>query len=383
MGAAPPVLQSPKYDNFTSTKGLALIKSAERAGVALRLTPAEQWKSGAAWFEEKQPVRDGFETEFRFQLSGGGGLGHGADGFAFVLQNSGPSAVAGRGAAGGFALGDGTGDPKSPGIANSIAVFFDTFRNRDAGDPSGNYVALCTNGALPEMRWPPPRLAATTKVGFRLKDHRIHTARIVFKPPVLSLYLDDRGEAVLVSSLDLASVVDPRGRAYVGFTASTGAGYENHDVLSWSFAPLRPDISSAMVSSSISYLKVTCMPEKNLCTPAQGIAESAGTGKYHVILPAHLEWGVSIPAPPGANVTVTDATGMICWDLAARGSEGCNGPQGNGTNAGNADFVSPDQMAGALVHRALNGKTWFSVNDRKGNGFADNEGYFEFDVEVK
>src|SRR6185295_7501929 len=126
------------YDDFSSLEGMHLISAARISGKALRLTPAQNHVAGAAWFGTKQTVINGFETEFRFQLTNPGGLGKGADGLALVLQNNGPAAIAGRGSAGGWALGDGQHDLKVPGIPLSIAVFFDTFRNQHEGDPSNN-----------------------------------------------------------------------------------------------------------------------------------------------------------------------------------------------------------------------------------------------------
>jgi hypothetical protein len=70
-------------------RGLRLVGSAVLNGKMLRLTPAERHMAGAAWFEKKLTVSGGFETSFEFQLTGQGGLGPGADRFAFVLQNSG------------------------------------------------------------------------------------------------------------------------------------------------------------------------------------------------------------------------------------------------------------------------------------------------------
>ena len=40
-------------------------------------------------------LASGFETTFQFQITQAGGTGHGADGFAFLLQ--GPEALGGRG----------------------------------------------------------------------------------------------------------------------------------------------------------------------------------------------------------------------------------------------------------------------------------------------
>src|SRR5260370_21326040 len=158
---------------------LSLGGAAQVLSDRLRLTPATRQLSGAAWLAEKQNIANGFEVLFQFQLTRQGGRGPGADGFAFVLQTAGPDAIAGRGSAGGFAFGDGIGNPRSPGIPRSIAVFFDTYKN-GAADPSDNYVAIFTNGPIPTMRWPPNRLAVGRKLKLRLKDGRVHEAGILY-----------------------------------------------------------------------------------------------------------------------------------------------------------------------------------------------------------
>jgi hypothetical protein len=347
--------------------GLRLVGSAERTGTVLRLTPAERHMAGAAWFGDKQVVSNGFTSSFEFQLTQQGGLGPGADGFAFVLQNSGLDALGSPGSAGGFALGDVQRYGKAPGIPQSIAIFFDTFRNQEIGDPSDNFITICTAGRPRQMRWPPTRLANTRKLPVNLKDRKVHGARIVYQPPLLTVALD--GRTVLTSTADLSTVVDEDGAAYVGFTASTGNGFENHDILNWS---LRPNVSSniSVVSSSIAYLKTSCLPDRNLCTPEQARAEESAPGAYHVVLPANLAWGASIPNPSQRAVVVSNARGLVCWDLASLGPHGCNGPGGNAAGAG------------ALIQRTKNGRTEFSVDDRTGN-FRDNEGYFEFDAQIR
>ena len=45
-----------------------------------------------------------------------------------------------------------------------------------------------------------------------------------------------------------------------------------------------------------------------------------------------------------------------------------------------ADSSFPGVDAGSLVMKNERGRTYFSVNDRK---FADNDGYFEFEVELR
>jgi len=373
-------------DAVADGRQIHLVGAARLLGDRLRLTPAGVQRVGAAWFSPKQKVTAGFETEFLFQLTDQGGLGPGADGFAFVLQNEGLNAIAGRGSAGGFAIGDGWHDPTKPGIPRSIAVFFDTYYNGDADDPSDNYVAICTNGAIPQMHWPPRRLGVARKLKIHMKDKRVHKARIRYKPPMMAVYLDD-GEPIVRVPVDLSTVVDPSGYTYVGFTASTGNGWENHDILDFHFQPSDPNVSSDLfvVQSEVQFLRANCLEGRNLCTPEESIVEERGPGFYHVILPAHLEWGASIPNPYGRTVAIEGARGMVCQSLQPRGPETCSGP--GGVSADEA-HTNPSSMldrganAGALITKTEKGRAWFSVNGTRNRSFARNEGFFEFDVRL-
>jgi hypothetical protein len=215
----------------------------------------------------------------------------------------------------------------------------------------------------------------------QLKDRNVHTARILFQPPVLSIFLDDSAAPVLESVVDLSIMVDRQGSAWVGFTASTGGGYENHNILNWSSTGTDVSSSMSVVSSDITFLMSACLPDRNLCTPERAVIEHRDAS-YHVILPGNLEWGASIHNPPGRTVMVTNAHGIVCWDVKTRGSNGCSGPSGSGTPAG-AGFVAAEAPAGALIMRTREGHTWFSVNGRSGVGFKNNEGFYEFDLEIK
>jgi Legume lectin domain len=382
LSAAGPAPAAIHFEDFASIRGLSLIGDAAVSGKSLRLTPAKGDRSGAAWFREKQFVASGFETTFQFQLTHQRGLGPGADGFAFVLQNSGPEALGGRGSAGGFAVSDRKYRHSERAIPWSIAIFFDTFFNWKEEDPSANYIAFCTYGRPSEMRWPAPRLAFTPNLPVELKDRKVHTARIRFRPPILSVFLDDGPAAVLEAVVDLSIVIDRQGSAWVGFTASTGGGYENHDILNWSFTSSDVSSSLSAVSSEITFLRSACLPDRNLCTPESAVIEHRAAG-YHIILPGNVEWGANIPNPFGQEVAVTNAHGIVCWDFKARGSDGCSGPFGNGTSA-DADFVTADAPAGALIMRTGEGHTWFSVNGRRrGAGFKNNEGFYEFDLDLR
>ncbi|GEM_PF-712712 len=360
-----------------------LVGSAELLEGRLRLTRPERQTSGAAWFAQKERVAGGFETTFKFQITEPGGLGPGADGFAFVLQNEGPGAIAGRGSAGGFAIGDGWRDFSKPGIPRSIAVFFDTYRNQDGGDPSDNYIAICTNGPIPKMRWPPNRLGYSKKLSIRLKDGRVHTARIRYKPPIMSVYLDD-GEPEVRAPVDISTVVDSNGAAYAGFTASTGNGFENHDILGWSFTPAPEQVTSSLftVQSEITYQLANCMDGRNLCTPPKALVQETAPGRFHITLPAHLEWGASIPNPDARLVTISNVQGLACWNL--KSEEGCGGPDGAAdASVDRYELLVPDRNPGALVCVTRQGRTLFSVNGRKGRGFNAHQGFFEFDAQIQ
>ena len=369
-----------RFADFASTQNFNLVGDARVAGKVLRLTRALPNRSGAFWFREKLAVRSGFEATFQFQLTHQDVFFHGTDGFAFVLQNAGPAALGGVGSAGGFGVSDPT-NRRHEGIPWAVAVFFDTCRNPEEKDPSANYIAFRANGKAPETRWPPARLAFTPNLSVRLKDRMVHTARVVFQPPVLSVFLDGSAAPELESVVDLSIATDRDGKAWVGFTASTGWGWQNHDILSWSLSETDVSSSMSVVSSDITFPMSSCLPDRNLCTPERAFVEQSGEG-YHVILPANIEWGATISNPAGRPVSVTNAKGIVCWDLRARGSQGCGGPSGTGGPAG-AGFPAEGEPAGALITRNHDGRTWFSVNGRSGAGFEGNEGFYEFDVEVR
>jgi hypothetical protein len=218
------------------------------------------------------------------------------------------------------------------------------------------------------MRWPPPRMGMATKLpGRRRAGAAQHERRLVA----------DAGR------VDPAVFeADAEGSAYVGFTASTGSGFENHDILAWSLTP-EASSSLAVVQSSIQFRNITCLEGRNLCTPKEASLEERAPGQYHVILPAHLEWGASIPNPSARPVTPGNVRGSVCWDLKERGAEGCGGPESAAATArGQEEFLAPDRKAGAPIMKNAGGRTWFSVNGRS-RGLADNQGYFEFDAGIQ
>ncbi|MEZ4618059.1 MAG: L-type lectin-domain containing protein [Caldilineaceae bacterium] len=134
------------YPNFDDSSGLQLLGDTKIIDTKLRITPATPDQVGAAWYATPLFVQDSFVTMFDFQISEpGGGTdpdgNPGADGFAFVIQNSSLSAIGGGGGFIGYS-----------GIVNSIAVEFDTWNNGPFdhnGDPNGNHISVHTRGVEP------------------------------------------------------------------------------------------------------------------------------------------------------------------------------------------------------------------------------------------
>ncbi len=208
------------YPDFESVAGLTLLGDAQQVAPVLRLAPASQAKTGAAWTTTRQPVAGGFHSDFTFKMSGGSGQ---ADGFAFVIQNHAANAFGANGGALGY-----------DGIPNSVAVEFDTFLNPELGDPDANHVSVHTKGIAANDPHESASLGSTSSIP-TLADGAEHAARIEYDgASTLKVYVDDLVTPVLTVSVNLSTELSLRGgRAWLGFTAATGSSYQDHDLSSW------------------------------------------------------------------------------------------------------------------------------------------------------
>jgi hypothetical protein len=253
--------QTISFPDFSSTANLQINGNAAVVPTnVLRLTPNRFGQVGSAWYTNSLSLAQGFSTTFTFKLAnqGDGSIGA-ADGIAFVIQNG---SFSGNGTSGRFAIGPvataSGGGIGFQGLTNSVAIEFDTFCNGTDSNSdtcvansfsSANEVGILSCGASPNSANHASPTAplnpgcgiaqanATTSI---LADTTVHTAVITYTPPPcecsnLTVTLDDH--LVLSASFDLASLglSDANDNAFVGFTAATGAGFENQDILSWSF----------------------------------------------------------------------------------------------------------------------------------------------------
>jgi hypothetical protein len=203
------------YPNLGEAGGLCLQGEAEYSGNRLRLTPGGAHRVGGAWVSAKHFLQGGFETTFQFRLK------EPSEGFAFVIQNNALPALGPAGPGLGYG-----------GVPNSLAVEFDITANAGIDDDWPYDISVHSRGALPNSPDPSARLGGTNGLP-RYSNGEAHTARIVYSPGLLQVFLDD-GPLPPVP-VDLASLLNlDKGRAWVGFTGATGDSGEAQEILSWS-----------------------------------------------------------------------------------------------------------------------------------------------------
>jgi hypothetical protein len=221
-----------EYADFGSVGGLSLVQAAEQHENVLRLTGYDpDYQSGAAWYAAKQNVASGFRTTFRFRITPPPGQ-DGGDGFAFLVQNSSDTAITqetGCGSCLGYA-----GANDSEGIPNSLAVEFDMLPWDGSDDQlPWNHISVQTRGTSPNRYYVDSSLGIVGPIP-ELNNGSVHTATMVYSPGLLRVFMN--GRLMLTVGVDLEATLDlDEGRAWVGFTAGTGAASEDHDILGWSF----------------------------------------------------------------------------------------------------------------------------------------------------
>jgi hypothetical protein len=227
------------YPNFSTLDGLTLVGSTSATstsdGMVLRLTPDSVRTSGAAYSTSAVGLGAGdiFSTSFEFRFTNAGGLDP-ADGITFVLAAA-PDHLGSDGSGLGYA-----------GVAHSVAIEFDSFENL-GNDVGSNHVAIDTNGTLSDF-------SLTNVYGIQncLIGASHLAAGCMSNGDLWSVLIGYDGANLSVSLLDTDRKSDPfvaytslpiniaatlgTTSAFVGFTASTGGGFENQDIVNWRFA---------------------------------------------------------------------------------------------------------------------------------------------------
>lgn len=251
--AAPAFADSFDYPNFSDTSHLTMVGSTAIAatgdGTVLRIIPAAAGQAGAAYSTSAVQLGAGntFSTQFQFRFTDPGGADP-ADGITFVLAAD----PGGLGTAG-YGMG-------YQGVPNSLAIEFDTYNNGNPGSlgpfpaepDSSNHVALDIGGVLTNANWTNvygngscgfaggmPSQGPNTAAGC-MSNGNLWTATISYDGTALNVSLFDPAkgttfDALTAVPIDLASILGTN-TAYVGFTGSSGAGWENEDIVNWRFS---------------------------------------------------------------------------------------------------------------------------------------------------
>lgn len=225
-----------QIDLMTNVIDVKVNGSAQWYGKRIRLTDTSQNDSGSAWYTRKLSIKNGFESDFMFRISNGSdrtqpdGGDPGADGIAFVLQNSATTALGHYGKGIGYA-----------GISKSIAVEFDTYFNFESNDLNGNHVAIQSGGVLENqaVHAAPYLLGSAGAIETIHNDGRPYYGRITYDGSSLFVYLNETGifeEPILtVANLNMPSLLGTGSEqtVWMGFTSATGIAWAQHEILEW------------------------------------------------------------------------------------------------------------------------------------------------------
>jgi Chitobiase/beta-hexosaminidase C-terminal domain/Bacterial lectin len=213
---------------FTSSTGLQFNGGSALSGTRLRVTDGNISEARSVFWTTPLNVQS-FTTDFTFQQAQG--TNPTGDGLAFVLQNSGATAVGPLG--GGLAYGpDSAG--ATGGIANSTAIKFDLYDNSGEGP---NSTGLYTNGASPTT--PATDL---TSAGVNLHSGNIMRAHITYNGTTLTLTISDTvtgAEFATSWPLNIPTTIGST-TAYAGFTGGSGGATAVQDILTWKYTSGSP-----------------------------------------------------------------------------------------------------------------------------------------------
>jgi hypothetical protein len=210
---------------FSTTSDLTANGSAFFTTNLLELTNAPG-QAGSAFSNTRFTVAN-FTNTFRVRLHEGTQPAY-ADGFTFILQANGPTALGSAAAGIGY-----------QGIDHSVAVVFSTFQH--AGDPSTTSVGLALNGAAPVNP------IDTTPGGLLLNSQDPKDIQLSYDGTALTVRIQDIDQPQLIFTasfmVNIPQVIGSD-TAYVGFTGGSGSGtppaWELEDVLSWKFTSQAP-----------------------------------------------------------------------------------------------------------------------------------------------
>jgi hypothetical protein len=200
-----------------SATGMQFNGSAKLNGTAVELTDGGDNEQGTAFWTKAVNVQ-AFATDFTFQLTNAS-----ANGFTFILQNAGTTALGGPGSGLGF-QGIGT---------NSVAVKFDLYNSAGEGI---NSTGVYTAGVAPTVP------ATTLGGGINLHSGDVLAAHIAYDGTTLTLTITDATAAASFTTswqVNIPSAVGGN-TAFAGFGGATGGLAAVQQILTWTYNSTTP-----------------------------------------------------------------------------------------------------------------------------------------------
>ncbi|HEV2483233.1 MAG TPA: Ig-like domain-containing protein [Puia sp.] len=229
-----------------TTNGSASFGTVNSA-TALILNPSTGNQAGSGFWNQKitLPTNGSFSAFFTFQIDQNNSR---ADGFTFIMQQAGTTALGSTGQNLGIFGISGT----------SIAIEFDTYQN--GGDPDNNHIALDLNGNTTHSNGV---VASIPKSTLDLADGNLKYVWIDYNGATSSLqvrisYSNSRPATATLSTTSYnLSTMFANHNVYVGFTGATGGAYERHSITSFDFINQYSPITTRTNSYAQDPLSVT------------------------------------------------------------------------------------------------------------------------------
>ena len=177
----------------------------------IRLTPAEFYESGSAWFRNPMDLEYPFELTVDLVLGENDDLG--ADGIVFVFHPSMQTGYRGEGM--GFA-----------GLYPSLGIEFDTYQNFHLGDPTFDHLAIMPHGQPHHARSLLGPIALPN-----LENGAKRALTISWNPGTNTLKITLDGELRATLTRDIINdIFGGNSKVYWGATAATGRKVNYQDV---------------------------------------------------------------------------------------------------------------------------------------------------------
>jgi len=315
--------------------GFELGGDSTLAGAAsneLRLTRSVGGLYGTAYYKKLVNLQNdrSFSAHFSFKMADGYCFtGNGADGLAFVIQQT--SNTAGSSGGGlGYA-----------GVTPSFVVEFDTFNNGPTvGEPNNNHIGINIDGDTSSLAvYSPAEVLNNSSTYYAWVDYNGLTDTVEVRFNTSNVR---PASSILSHSLDLAANLSSD--VYVGFSAATGGCWETHTIQSFYFN--NDTVSGGIVPAETAY---TSAPSTVLL--ASDKSSIVGDGVETALLSATV---LDINGDPvnGATVNFTTSLGTLSSPSAVTNASGVATVSLSATSAGSAS-VRAQVVGGAFEARSV------------------------------